>query len=66
MTRHNYDSAAEKCPACRKNAEEAAHLFHPESDVGPWDAICPLCRHLCCGECVERVLSAVLDEPRQK
>lgn len=38
-----------ECTRCRARAEEAQARgdFHPESDVGPWDAACPGCGHIC-------------------
>jgi hypothetical protein len=46
------------CEDCLRVAAGRAHLFHPDSDVGPWDEACPACRHLhpncptCSGGCL--------------
>lgn len=34
------------CFACRDVATAEAHNYHPDSDVGPWDAACQ-CGHIC-------------------
>ena len=36
---------ASNCPACVAHADSVAHLYHPESDVGPFDGACPICSH---------------------
>lgn len=37
-----------RCPACRVAYENArlSGVFHPDSDIGPWDAAAPCCGHL--------------------
>jgi hypothetical protein len=46
------------CAACEAQANSTAHLFSPESDVGPFDAACVLCGHLHDGEVCPAVAPA--------
>lgn len=34
------------CAACSDYASHREHLYHPNSDVTPYDEECPMCHHL--------------------